>query len=120
MMTPLDSITATMPLSATAFPATSRYNGVPIVTLTTPDNRKISYLQRRILPSPSEFTLLQLHVVTQGERMDSIAARYLGDPEQYWRICDANGAMRPEDLTARIGWTVRITLPQGVPGTPNA
>ena len=35
----------------------------------------------------------------QGDRLDNIAARYLGDPEQFWRICDANGAMRPDELT---------------------
>jgi hypothetical protein len=118
--TPLQPITGTAPLSATAFPATSRYNGVPILTFTTADNRTITYLQRRILPSPDDFALLQLHIVTQGERMDSIAAKFLGDPEQYWRICDANGAMRPEDLTDTPGRTVRITLPQGVAGASNA
>lgn len=120
MTTPIQPITGTAPLSATAFPATSRYNGVPIVTLTTADNRAIAYLQRRMLPSPDTFALLQWYTVTQGERMDSIAAKVLSDPEQYWRICDANGAMRPEDLTDRVGRTLRITLPQGVPGAANA
>ena len=120
MSTTSQPITGTAPLSATAFPATSRYNGVPIVTLTTADNRTISYLQRRMLPSPDSFALLQWYRVTQGERMDSIAAKFLGDPEQFWRICDANGAMRPEDLTAVVGRALRITLPQGVPGASNA
>jgi nucleoid-associated protein YgaU len=120
MTTPIQPITGTAPLSATAFPATSRYNGVPIVTLTTAGNRTIPYLQRRILPSPNSFALLQWYTVTQGERLDNITARVLGDPEQYWRICDANGAMRPEDLTDRVGRALRITLPQGIPGVPNA
>jgi hypothetical protein len=120
MTTPLQPITGTAPLSATAFPATSRYSGLAIVTLTTADHRTIPYLRRRILPSPDDFALLQLYTVTQGERMDSIAAKFLGDPEQYWRICDANGAMRPEELTERIGRVLRITLPQGIPGVRNA
>jgi hypothetical protein len=120
MTNSVQPVTGTAPLSATAFPATSRYNGLPIVTLTTADNRTIPYLTRRFLPSPEDFAVLQLHRVTQGERMDSIAAQFLGDPEQYWRICDANGAMRPEDLTARMGRQLRITLPQGVPGAPRA
>jgi hypothetical protein len=120
MTTPIQPITPTVPLSATAFPATSRYNGVPIVTRTTADNRTIAYLKRRMLPSPDTFALLQRYTVTQGERMDSIAAKFLSDPEQYWRICDANGAMRPEDLTDRVGRALRITLPQGVPGATNA
>jgi hypothetical protein len=50
--------------------------------------------------------------------MDTIAASELGDPEAYWRICDANDAMRPDDL-ATVGRALRITLPEGIPGTPN-
>jgi len=36
--------------------------------------------------------LLQEHAVTEGERLDHIAAKYLGDPEQFWQLCDATGA----------------------------
>jgi hypothetical protein len=60
--------------------------------------------------------LLQLHTVTEGERLDNITARYLGDPEQFWRVCDANNAMRPEELTETIGRKLRITLPEGITG----
>ena len=56
----------------------------------------------------------------QGDRLDNITAKYLGDPEQFWRMCDANGAIRPDELTETIGNTIRITLPQGIPGPKNA
>jgi hypothetical protein len=62
---------------------------------------------------------LQEHVVTQGERLDNITALYLGDPEQFWRLCDANAAMQPEELE-EISRRLRITLPEGVPGVSNA
>jgi hypothetical protein len=52
----------------------------------------------------------------EGDRLDTIAAKYLGDPEQFWRIADANGAMRPEELTDAIGDKLHITLPQGIGG----
>jgi hypothetical protein len=58
--------------------------------------------------------------VTQGDRLDNIAAKYLGDPEQFWRLCDANGAMRPDALTETIGRWLRITLPEGIPRPPHA
>jgi hypothetical protein len=58
--------------------------------------------------------------VTQGDRLDNVTARYLGDPEAFWRICDANNAMRPNELTETIGRRLRITLPEGIPGPPNA
>ena len=35
---------------------------------------------------------------SQGDRLDLIAAKYLGDPLIFWLICDANGAIDPNDL----------------------
>ena len=93
---------------------------IETATLRLPDGTEIVYLRRRFLPPPDRFALLQEHVVTQGDRLDNITARYLGDPEQFWRICDANDAMNPPELTATIGRRLRITLPEGIPGTPNA
>lgn len=103
-----------------AFPPTSRYYGLETATLETPDGQTIIYVRRRILPQPDRFALLQEHEVKQDERLDNITAQYLNDPEQFWRICDANAAMRPDELTETIGRRLRITLPEGIPGTPNA
>ena len=102
------------------FPPTSRYYNLATATLQTPDGRTIIFLECRFVPPPENFTLLQEHVVAEGDRLDNITARYLGDPEQFWRICDANCAMRPEELTETIGRRLRITLPEGLPGTPHA
>jgi hypothetical protein len=107
-------------LKTTLFPPTSRYYGIDTATLETADGKIIIYLKRRFVPPPEQFALLQEHVVTQGERLDNITARYLGDPEQFWRICDANAAMRPDELTETVGRRLRITLPEGIPGMPNA
>jgi hypothetical protein len=97
------------------FPPTSRYHGIGTATLETSDGRTIVYLRRRLVPPPERFETLQEHTVAQGERLDLIAARYLGDPEQSWRLCDANGAVRPAELE-EPGRRVRITLPEGIPG----
>ena len=102
------------------FPPTSRYYGLETATLEESDGTVIIYVRRRFLPNPDRFALLQEHVVTQGERLDNITAHYLGDPEQFWRVCDANAALRPEELTETIGRRIRITLPEGIPGTGNA
>jgi hypothetical protein len=101
-------------------PFTSRYYNTATATLETTDGRKIAYLRRRFVPQAERFDLLFEHRVTEGERLDTIAGQYLGDPEQFWRICDANGAIRPEELTETIGRRLRITLPEGIPGPPNA
>ena len=100
------------------FPPNSRYAAIETTTLTLPDGTVIRYLRRRFIPPPDRFTQVQEHTVTQGERLDNITALYLGDPEQFWRVCDANPIMRPEELTEQIGRHIRITLPEGIPGMP--
>lgn len=107
-------------MSVNAFPVTSRYAGIETTELQTSDGRKIVYLRRRFVPSADRFELLQEHIVTQGERLDNVTAQYLSDPEQFWRICDANNALLPEDLLDPIGRRLRITLPEGIPGYTNA
>lgn len=93
------------------FEPTSRYHAVPTTTHTLADGRTVTHLRRRFLPHPEELTAVGEHVVAAGERLDLIAARRYGDPEQSWRIADANRAMRPDDLTAVPGRRLRITLP---------
>ena len=102
------------------FPPTSRYHNTEAASVETRDGRTLIYLKRRFVPPPERFSLLQEHEVVQGDRLDNITTRYLGDPQQFWRLCDANRAMHPEDLTAEIGRRLRITLPEGIPGVPSA
>lgn len=102
------------------FPPASRYFSVETTTLEEHDGKVIVYLKRRFVPQPERFALLQEHVVKQSERLDNVTTRYLDDPEQFWRVCDANRAMRPDALTETVGRRLRITLPEGVPGTPHA
>ena len=99
-----------------SFPINSRYYGVETAELKTASGEIVVYLRRRFVPQPERFELLEVHTVTEGERLDHIAAKHLGDPEQFWRICDANRAMHPDDLTETIGRKLRITLPEGIPG----
>ena len=106
-------------LKTTLFPSTSRYYGIETATLETAEGKIIIYIRRRFCPSPERFSLLQEHAVVEGNRLDNITAHYLGDPEQFWRICDANAAMLPEGLI-EIGRRLRITLPEGIPGMRNA
>jgi hypothetical protein len=100
------------------FPMNSRYQNVETVKFVRADGTEVAYLKRRFVPQPERFALLQEHGVVEGDRLDNITARYLGDPEQFWRVCDANRAMRPDELTEEIGRRLRITLPEGIPGAP--
>lgn len=104
-------------MSDSPFQPPSRYAGIELATLRDDEGEEVAvYLRRRFLPPPERLSAIGTHRVVQGERIDTVAAQELDDPEQYWRICDANRAMRPRDLTEPIGRKLRITLPDGIPG----
>lgn len=98
----------------------SRYASIATASLELPDGTRITYLKRRFVPPSDRFSLLTEHRVKEGERLDQITAFYLGDPEQFWRVCDANDAIDPNELTDTVGGTVRITLPEGLTGPSDA
>ncbi|SRR6266508_2407113 len=97
------------------FLVTSRYHRIDRAEHVAPDGRRLRYLRRRFLPADAPVAVLAEHVVAGGDRLDNVTARYLGEPEQFWRVADANLALRPEDLTGadRLGSRLRIPLPTG-------
>lgn len=129
MNDPLQLILQQTGLKSTPFAPTSRYYGLEIATYQplhdaaqndSVQDGPISYVRRRFVPAPERFSLIQEHSVVQNERPDHIATTYLGDPERFWQLCDANGVMHPNELTETIGKRIRITLPEGIPGPNNA
>ena len=100
------------------FPTDSRYHGFKVQQYTAPDGEVIPYLERRIVPQPGapNFATINRYTVQQNDRLDLIAAKYLGDPLLAWLICDANGAMEPHELVETPGRVLKITTPQGIPG----
>jgi hypothetical protein len=93
------------------FPVSSRYVAIATAQLERPGLPAIVYLRRRFLPPANTGATLAEHLVTQNERLDNITARYLGDPELFWRLADANNAMDPNELTSEIGRRLRVPLP---------
>lgn len=93
------------------FDATSRYASVETATLTTEDGRAIAYQRRRFPPQGEPLRLLVEITVAEADRLDLVTARTLGDPEQYWRICDANNALNPFELE-EPGRTLRVPIPE--------
>jgi hypothetical protein len=89
------------------FGPTSRYAGLPVRFWESPDGRSIAYVSRRFSPFGNRLPLLAETTTAEGDRLDLIATRTLGDPEQFWRICDANDAMNPNDLVATPGRRLR-------------
>jgi len=94
------------------FEHNSRYYNLETAQFTTSDGRTVAYKRRRFLPLNAQQTLLAEVTVTAGDRLDRITARILGDPEQFWQLCDMNQAMNPVDLLQPPGRTLRVVLPQ--------
>jgi hypothetical protein len=90
---------------------TSRYAAVGTCIYENRE-RKIAYLRRRFIPPPAPGALLTIHTLAAGERLDLLAARYFGDPELFWMLCDANGVMHPDELAGPDGRRLAVALPE--------
>ncbi|HXQ70451.1 MAG TPA: hypothetical protein VN844_08195 [Pyrinomonadaceae bacterium] len=94
------------------FEFSSRYYNLETVKLVQPGGRLAPYKRRRFLPQGELMPLLVEALIAQDDRLDLITARTLGDPEHFWRVCDANNAMNPFALTEEVGRRLRVPLPQ--------
>lgn len=115
---PLQAMVQLGVIPPVTFPTDSRYYAFGVQQYIGPTGVSVPYLQRRIVPQPGapNYATINQYTVQQGDRLDRIAAKYLGDPLMAWLICDANGAIDPHDLVATPGSVLAITTPQGVPG----
>jgi hypothetical protein len=100
---------------APSLPPTSRYAEVGTAVWTAPDGREVAYLRRRVIPDPAGLATSGWQRVPDGDRVDLLAARALGEPTAFWRLADANLAFDPAELE-EPGRIVRVALPEGFPG----
>ncbi|MGW8251070.1 MAG: hypothetical protein ACWGO1_10540 [Anaerolineales bacterium] len=94
------------------FEPNSRYYNLQTATYVAPDGAEIAYKRRRFLPDGETLPVLVEVRVTEGDRLDLITARSLGDPLGFWLVCDANNALNPAELTDKPGTVLRIPVPQ--------
>ena len=120
MNDPLQALRDAGALETSKFPPNSRYYRTPVAKLARLGKTPITYLKRRFIAPTENFAVVQRHAVVEGDRIDNIAAQYLGDPEMYWQIADANGARKPAELTSVPGRHINITLPEGIVGGTGA
>ena len=88
------------------FSKASRYFEIPDSIWVGPDGREVAYKSRRFLPRGA--THGAVTAVAQSERLDLVAFRVLKQPEQFWRLCDANAAMSPFDLVEPSGQVIKL------------
>ncbi|WP_444997855.1 hypothetical protein [Aliikangiella sp. IMCC44359] len=115
MSDPVKAFLQNSGLEQTSFSANSRYSGIETAEWDNSNGLSVKYVKRRFISKPENFALLQEHLVEENDRLDNISTKYYSDPVLYWRICDANGAMKPDELIEETGSRIRITLPEGIP-----
>jgi transposase len=104
-------------IPSSPFDASSRYSGVALAVLQRrAGDPPVVYVTRRFIPARGTLVVATRHVVSSGQRPDTLGALYLADPLLYWRIADANAVIDPHELTDTLGRRVDIALPPGVAG----
>lgn len=98
-----------MGMRPSLFPPNSRYAQTEIA-LHHSNGEQIKYLRRRFIPSTEEAEALQEHSIVEGDRLDNLGAQYIGDPHQFWKICDANLTLHPDDLIEKINQKIVVAL----------
>lgn len=78
-------------------PQGSRFAGLPVFEVTAPDGTRRHVIGLRL--TEVEVATEQTHRVRQGEELDAIARRRLGDERLWWRLLDANPLRYPLELT---------------------
>jgi len=94
------------------FDHTSCYYDLETAQHEMPDGQAIAYKRRRFTPQGKDLPVMKEVTVVEGDRLDLITYNNLGDPEQFWQVCDANDTLNPTELTDEIGQKVRIPIPQ--------
>ena len=104
-------------IPASPFGPSSRYANVTIVRYqTSSGDPGVPYVRRRFVPQSRDIVISTQQLVRAGDRIDLLAAHYLGDVELHWSIADANAVSDMLELTATPGHRIAIPLPPGVTG----
>ena len=98
------------------FPPDSRYHGLPLRRMTLPDGREVAYVGRRFLPPLDAYEPIAVHEVHDRDRLDLLAAQYFADPEQGWRIPEANGVRDPRTVMSQAGSRIAIAAASTIQG----
>ena len=93
------------------FDTKSRYANIGTASFVKSDGTTVRYVKRRFLPQGGSMQLLAEVRTVQGDRLDMISYRTLGDPLAFWRVADANDCKNPFDLVSEVDVTLRIPMP---------
>ena len=75
------------------------------------NGRRRVYVRPRVTPPPEHYLIATRQVVSDSDRLDTLAYRTQGEPTAFWLLADANRTMHPSALTAEPGTLVALPVP---------
>lgn len=90
-----------MPVSST-----SRYKGMPVYTVDDPRRGPTATVGIRETTPVTSKTQLFRHAIAGVETIESLAHRYYGMSDAWWRIAEANPLMFPLDLRPGVSLAI--------------
>jgi hypothetical protein len=88
------------------FTDTSRYAGLPTVTVKTHDSREVTAVKLRRLDSPTASP----YTTVGTDRLDVMAGRNYGDGTRFWHLADANTELQAGALVKRPGRVIWVPV----------
>ena len=88
------------------FTDTSRYAGLPTVTVKTHDGREVTAVKLRRLDSPTASP----YTTVGTDRLDVMAGRNYGDGARFWHLADANTELQAGSLVKRPGRVIWVPV----------
>lgn len=83
----------------------NRYANIPIIK--TEEDPKRRYVTTKYPEIPLDFSDIYVYT-TRGDRYDTLALSYYGDPSLWWVITRANPTESPDSLIPNYGAQIRI------------
>lgn len=81
------------------FDKKSRY--VRFAQMVEATDRRGRVVQSLTPAAPPPTGVLGEHLLKQGQRLDHLANHYLGDPNGYWKLAEANDTVLPDAATRK-------------------
>lgn len=92
------------------FKENSRYANLPLHRMQRDDGQEVSYVGRRFLPAPEGLARAATERVGTSDRLDHIAQRAYGAPDQFWRLAEATLEFEPEELVRAPGRRLMVPM----------
>ncbi len=85
----------------------SRYAKAATTEIVDSRGLTLKYKKVRFITQPRK---MREQIVNEFDRLDNVAYKHLRDSQRFWRICDLNYALWPDDILSVAGRSIDIPV----------